>query len=464
MNFKNLERQNALLDNYLSERLEYISSLKNFYRSSLDEEIHVKTKNQFFELLVQKEYVRAGNLCQQEMVKNPKSITIRALFSAIISIFGRTDEALRISDNLARRFPLHNTVNKIHQDNLFRAGKIKEGVEWIKRELDGFEKSTAFEEFVDISNSITDQRTDTERLLPKTVPFAQKDVSPPAIDRVFDEITYIVRLAEELHYNIHYFVNKNIKNIQLCERSLKALIVLPNNIISDDMKWELVLTAPLLSSAHRKLLLAVRSYKEKYFSEMLDVHFGGGHSLYQSYEDLFIPGLRPTGTRLTNYFSSGVCFKGSESVLDLGCNTGFLLCEIASQIKSGTGVEISSNNVAIANSVSLFHRKSNLTFINEDAVTFLDNCSAKYDVIILCAVHSWIGLSSQELRLKVLSILEPGGVVLLESQGCQSRRLTEAGFWENFVAEFKKSMVVINSGEILDDSRNLRNFALLRAS
>ena len=134
------------------------------------------------------------------MVKNPKSITIRALFSAIISIFGRTDEALRISDNLARRFPLHNTVNKIHQDNLLRAGKIKEGVEWIKRELDGFEKSTAFEEFVDISNSITDQRTDTERLLPKTVPFAQKDVSPPAIDRVFDEITYIVRLAEELHY------------------------------------------------------------------------------------------------------------------------------------------------------------------------------------------------------------------------------------------------------------------------
>ena len=102
----------------------------------------------------------------------------------------------------------------------------------------------------------------------------------------------------------------------------------------------------------------------------------------------------------------------------------------------------------------------NIEFIKCDAKKYLDNVSIKFDLVISCAVHRWIGLELEDYLLKLKSILNSGGQVLFESQGQQSTTSFETNIvhLSNTLSKYFK---IQSSNKIIDDRRNLRRFWVL---
>lgn len=88
-------------------------------------------------------------------------------------------------------------------------------------------------------------------------------------------------------------------------------------------------------------------------------------------------------------------------VLDIGCNTGSLLNNIASGIKKGVGIEILPNYVMIAKAQC---KHTNLEFIHADATEYDFNKLANFNVITLSNVLEHIDKRVAFLK-KIISAL-----------------------------------------------------------
>lgn len=107
-------------------------------------------------------------------------------------------------------------------------------------------------------------------------------------------------------------------------------------------------------------------------------------------------------------------FVENKEVLELGCGYGYTAFLFSKKAKSVIGVDI--DNEAIEKARSNYRNISNLNFIREDALNFLQKNSTKFDVIALFEFIEHINATKQkELIKKIHDALKPEGQLFLST-------------------------------------------------
>ena len=420
-----------LIDVKLS-KLRFYQILSNFLRSEIDHEIHKKKVEAVFNLFKQNEYITAFNYVNDIHKKGPRSITIRLLLSACMSLYNSHKDALLLSSNLLTKYKQSSFAIRVHLENLLRSGDIPGAMALLSACSDKEFKSSVKNLF-----QLLNQGTYSCKML--------KDY---------------IRMSEQINLNLNPFLAKFEVDLLNDRDALRIICTLPRETISEDEKYRLLLNSEVINANTKKFLQEIRRLSTSYHDEELNVKFGYGVSSYQCIEQAFIPGLRPSSYRCKRYFDNIEFSKDLSVVLDIGCNTGGLLHSISPRIKRGIGIDISATNIEVAKRTSKYLGNKNLTFYKTDALRHINSASEKFDLIICTAVHSWIGLSIHELCRHLLKLLKRGGHILIESQGISSTTRIEAGF-ETLKITNNLPLTVVSEDTIIDDRRNLRMYKIL---
>jgi SAM-dependent methyltransferase len=134
--------------------------------------------------------------------------------------------------------------------------------------------------------------------------------------------------------------------------------------------------------------------------------------LYQGHENLGLLGKRPTQHRFAAY-GLGQFLDERMSVLEMGCNNGFLSIEMSGRVRHVTAFDVDAAYVAIGTMVSAYLGRKNCEFRVSSVENFSDD--RIFDCVVACAVHGWVSISFPQFVAKILRFLRPGGVLLLES-------------------------------------------------
>lgn len=142
--------------------------------------------------------------------------------------------------------------------------------------------------------------------------------------------------------------------------------------------------------------------------------YGHGY-LYQSSGQLRLSGRRDTDARVSA-FSINDCLQG-RSVLDIGCNTGFVALSIAHTARAVTAFDINPHLIAIAKECSKFLKLQNTTFIVSTFEEF--PLREQFDVVLSLSNHfTYDGLmcpSFADYIDKCTKLLKRGGYLIFES-------------------------------------------------
>jgi SAM-dependent methyltransferase len=142
--------------------------------------------------------------------------------------------------------------------------------------------------------------------------------------------------------------------------------------------------------------------------------YGEGY-FYQSMSALGVSGLRSTEARVEAY---GLTERvRGKTVLDIGCNAGFLSVSLAEVANRVTGFDVNPFLVEIGRTVARTLERSNTDFI---AAGFEDaRLGGPYDVVMSLANHStYDGQTRYDLQSyfdRCVSLLQPGGLFIFES-------------------------------------------------
>lgn len=210
-----------------------------------------------------------------------------------------------------------------------------------------------------------------------------------------------------------------------------------------------------LAALHAKVQEIWRGYQ----GEQLQFSFGDFGLPYQGFEPLLLPGTRSAKARLAHYGLEEVLPEGATA-LDIGCNHGFLLLGLAEKLGRGEGFDISKACVEVGNAVAAHLGHTHITLHHKAFDDFVGK--QRYDLVIACAVHQWIGKPLEDFGDALFALCQPGGIVLLESQGARDRHLTEPGFADNATAIASAGFSVLRKGSLCDDALNYREFWLLQ--
>src|SRR5690348_13717857 len=110
-------------------------------------------------------------------------------------------------------------------------------------------------------------------------------------------------------------------------------------------------------------------------------------------------------------FMQDVQFKGTESILDIGCGDGKITAAIAKKVPDGSviGVDISSSMIQVAKNA--FLGQKNLSFLVEDAAKV--DFNQKFDLITSFTVMQWV--LEQTTALECFEkALKPGGKLWIQ--------------------------------------------------
>jgi 2-polyprenyl-3-methyl-5-hydroxy-6-metoxy-1,4-benzoquinol methylase len=186
-----------------------------------------------------------------------------------------------------------------------------------------------------------------------------------------------------------------------------------------------------------------------------DVMHGLG-SFYQSCEELAICGQRPTSARFSAYGLESL-LDPDQRLLDIGCNCGFLALECARHVKQVHGFDINPRFIAIGNAAKRVLGRRNCELSTSSFEDFRSD--APFDVIFSFAVHHWIGQPIPEYAERLKRMLNPGGMVLVESQDVS----THDADWDAKLSAFcSVGFEPVASGTLCDDGVRARRHVLLR--
>ena len=181
--------------------------------------------------------------------------------------------------------------------------------------------------------------------------------------------------------------------------------------------------------------------------------FSNEGEFYQSLPLLGIEGERPTDLRIQTYGLEEIV--EGKTIIDIGCNTGFLDITLASKAKSICGIEYNESLVNIANEVIEYLDLTNVLVCQGDFLTF--HSEKKYEVVLLFAVHGWLGCSAEEGAKKIVDLLDQDGTVVFESQAWDKGDplYSQYCYWFE-----KNGMRKIRSGKICDDGKTNREWCV----
>ena len=124
--------------------------------------------------------------------------------------------------------------------------------------------------------------------------------------------------------------------------------------------------------------------------------------------------LRPGGVRGTNFLLAHAAFKEGDVVLEVACNKGVNLIELAKKYPKTifVGIDVDKEAIQEANEELAKYQYQNIKFLKADAfrMKFPDNT---FDYIINEAMLTMFSNKSKERALKeYLRVLKPGGLLL----------------------------------------------------
>lgn len=134
--------------------------------------------------------------------------------------------------------------------------------------------------------------------------------------------------------------------------------------------------------------------------------------LYQAFEPIDLPGLRPSQERLSLYGLSQSLPENSR-ILDIGSNMGCIGNLLASSGHSVVGVEYNETLVHISNIIKNTLNLKKATFIHESFTDF--STDEQFDCILALAVHRWIPMEFDQFIGKVSSLLKKDSLFVFES-------------------------------------------------
>lgn len=155
-------------------------------------------------------------------------------------------------------------------------------------------------------------------------------------------------------------------------------------------------------------------------------------------------------------FIDGLSFSPDACVLDIGCGTGDLAAYVAAEkVSNGNVTAFDPDSGRLNVAVQKYGHVHNTMFHNQDAISFLKDKVAEYDVIYSNVVLHWLPLEQREDVFKyMMQALKPGGY-------CAHQVATEVVN----LTQLKKSLSVkerddLDAFLILFTADNFRKFAV----
>lgn len=220
----------------------------------------------------------------------------------------------------------------------------------------------------------------------------------------------------------------------------------------------------LVSSKEKEILYKLHIYNSQRYDNFYNNIYAAFYSqnqifgrgrLYQSFEELQIEGQRPTKFRFHTYGLDKLLRKEYE-VLDIGCNCGFFSLYASQYVKNIIGVEYEQSLIDIANLTKEYLGYANCEFHCADFNQY--STIKKFDIIFSFAVHYHINMPILDYSLKLASLLNNNGFVIIESQNIQT---VDKDFNEKLNEFCGNRFKAIYGGEIFDDKDTLRRFEVL---
>lgn len=150
-------------------------------------------------------------------------------------------------------------------------------------------------------------------------------------------------------------------------------------------------------------------------TEYENYDYGEGY-FYQGFKDLGISGFRNTSDRIDK-LKLKTLLK-DKTVIDIGCNAGFLLSALASDIHEGYGFDINPYMIQIAKTVKNHLNIKNCHF-DTTAFEDLKPSTKKYDAVLSLANHSTYDNNTKhsidEYFRRCFDLLNPAGLLVFES-------------------------------------------------
>lgn len=181
----------------------------------------------------------------------------------------------------------------------------------------------------------------------------------------------------------------------------------------------------------------------------------GQNYFYQSFRKVGIRGLRSTEERIKILDINSLI--SNKTVLDIGCNSGFLLMQLSNNYKYAEGIDINHTMIKIANTVKKRLKLSNVFFHNESIENF--KCNRKYDVILSLANHDTfdqnIKLNLIEYFTKIRSLLKKEGFMVFESHPIAIEPLDKRMNYQKIIKNFFniEKIFYADFGSFLDKNR-----------
>lgn len=165
---------------------------------------------------------------------------------------------------------------------------------------------------------------------------------------------------------------------------------------------------------------------------------------YESFSGIGLDGVRSSQERIERYGLRDILNK-NQTVLDIGCNSGFLALQIAPYVKSIVGIELDSKQVEVGRMVSKLSGIDNVTFVADDFNNYCEDNT--FDIVMCLAVHEYIVGSDgtcAKLASKVQSLIKEGGYLVFESQIAVDRQFYELCY------QFENGMEIIKKGSYFE--------------
>ncbi len=143
--------------------------------------------------------------------------------------------------------------------------------------------------------------------------------------------------------------------------------------------------------------------------------YGEGY-FYQGLEQLGISGFRNTEDRVNKLNLSKLL--QDKSVIDIGCNAGFILLQVSEHIKAGYGFDINPYLIDIANTIKNHLGADNCHF-EDTAFEDLQPNNQKFDAVLSLANHSTYDQNTKQSIDQYFKhcadLLNPDGLLVFES-------------------------------------------------
>lgn len=137
-------------------------------------------------------------------------------------------------------------------------------------------------------------------------------------------------------------------------------------------------------------------------------------AVYQSIPELGVEGARPTDQRSALYgLRDRYASYPDAKVLNIGGNSGAFEIHCSDAFKKGTVLEGSKVFASMARRAVELSGVNNVEVIEQTLENF--ETSAKFDVVLLLAVHKYLKIGMGEVAHRLCDLTKPGSSVLIES-------------------------------------------------